>query len=102
MPKRVFLCYRRQDAAFAAGRITDYLTPVLGADAMFRYVDHGAIRFEDVSQQVLDSDVVLIVIGDRWLAPDASGRRRIDASDDFLRVELEYAFARHVPVIPVL
>jgi hypothetical protein len=101
--KRVFLCYRHHDAGFAAGRIADYLTAQLGEDAVFRYVDTAGVTFEDITRTLLAADVVLLIMGDRWLSDTADqGQRRLDDPNDFLRLELEYAFARHLPVIPVL
>jgi len=40
-------------------------------------------------------------MGDHWMAPTAEGTRRID-STDFVRVEVETALARQIPVVPVL
>jgi hypothetical protein len=43
------------------------------------------------------------VIGKNWLtAKDESGKRRIDSPRDFLRIEIEAALQRDIPVIPVL
>jgi hypothetical protein len=47
--------------------------------------------------------VLLAVIGDQWVErniPD--GKRRIDDPRDQLRLELEIALSRNIPVIPVL
>ena len=47
--------------------------------------------------------VLLDLIGQDWLEmKDAHGRRRLDDSKDFMRVEIEAALQRDVPVIPVL
>ena len=43
------------------------------------------------------------MIGDAWLSlsrPD--GTRRIDDPDDFVRIEIEAALGRNIPIIPVL
>jgi hypothetical protein len=48
-------------------------------------------------------DVLLALIGNEWLTiTDAHGRRRLDNSDDFVRLEIEAALSRGVRVIPVL
>ena len=48
-------------------------------------------------------DVVLAVMGDRWLtADDPDRKRRLDDPKDFVRIELEAALERKIPVIPVL
>jgi hypothetical protein len=49
------------------------------------------------------TDCVLAVIGPDWLAAaDASGHRRLDDPADFVRLELEAALARNVPLVPLL
>jgi hypothetical protein len=79
------------------------LTARLGEGSVFRYVDTAGVNFEDITRTLLASDVVLLIIGDRWLSDTADeAERRLDDPNDFLRLEIEYAFARHLPVIPVL
>jgi hypothetical protein len=47
--------------------------------------------------------VLLAVIGRDWLAVDQkTGARRIDDPRDHLRIEVESALERDIPVIPVL
>jgi len=41
--------------------------------------------------------------GDEWAeARDAQGNRRLDDTEDFVRIEIESALARNIPVIPLL
>ena len=47
--------------------------------------------------------MLLAVIGDRWLdLQTADGRQRIDDPEDWVRIEIEAALKRGIPVIPVL
>jgi hypothetical protein len=47
--------------------------------------------------------VLLAVIGDTWLtAGDGKGKRRLEDSRDFVRIEIESALERDIPVIPLL
>ena len=47
--------------------------------------------------------MLLAVIGDRWLTvTDEHGGRRLDDSEDFVRIEIEAALTRKVRIIPVL
>jgi hypothetical protein len=46
-------------------------------------------------------DVLLAVIGRRWLVAEG-GRRRLDDIGDFVRIEVEAALQRGIPVVPVL
>ena len=48
-------------------------------------------------------DIVLTVIGPRWLsAEDSAGARRLDDPADFVRLEVGAALEREIPVIPVI
>jgi TPR repeat protein len=49
-------------------------------------------------------DVLLAVIGEQWLQASVPGsdRRRLDDPRDFVRIEIEAALKRGIPVIPVL
>ena len=52
---------------------------------------------------VADCDVVLVLIGRRYLdVTDDSGSRRLDDPDDIVRLEVEAALRRGIPVVPVL
>jgi hypothetical protein len=54
--------------------------------------------FEVVSQ----SDVLIVIVGPRWLGAGRGGNRRIDQETDFVRFEVETALGNAVRVIPVL
>lgn len=73
---------------------------------MFKDVDSIplGIDFRQHLENALSQCRVLIaVIGDQWIERgSAVGKRRIDDSRDQLRVELEVALGRNIPVIPVL
>src|SRR5215468_2314132 len=49
-----------------------------------------------------ESDVLLAIIGEQWLEVREHGRRRLDDPHDYVRREIEMAFTRGIPVIPVL
>jgi hypothetical protein len=103
----VFLSYRREDSADVAGRIYDRLAVAFGQDQVFKDVDSIplGVDFRDHLQQVVGRcDVVLAVIGDQWLATARPGEAssRLEDPKDFVRIELESALQRGIPVIPVL
>jgi streptogramin lyase len=103
---RVLISYRREDSIGIAGRIRDRLVQHYGADQVFFDIDTiplGVDFRRQIDRMVAECDVVLVVIGRRWLdAVDEKGRRRLDHPSDFLRVEIESALRREIPVIPVL
>jgi WD40 repeat protein len=105
-PGRIFISYRREDTAFPAGWLFDRLAGQFGENQIFKDVDSiqlGDDFVEVITTAVGSCDVLLALIGDRWLAiTDEQGRRRLDNPDDFVRLEIETALARDIRVIPVL
>src|SRR5947209_12396451 len=109
MPK-IFISYRREDSEHIAGRIYDRLEPCFGRDNVFLDIDtipFGVDFREHLDQAVGRCDVLLAVIGERWLEVrfkdgPKEGQRRLDDPTDFVRIEIESALARGIPVIPVL
>jgi TIR domain/Bacterial tandem repeat domain 1 len=102
----VFISYRREDSGGYAGRIYDRLTSRLGRENVFFDVDAippGRDFVDVLSERVGKCDVLLAVIGKHWVASaDGQNRRRLDDPNDFVRIEIEAALERNVPVIPVL
>lgn len=105
MPK-LFLSYRRADCADVVWRMHDQLKLHFGEGAIF--LDEESILpgldFRDyIGEQLSDCDVLLAVIGEGWLkAADDKGRRRLNDPNDWVRIEIETALARDIPVIPLL
>lgn len=103
---RVFISYRRDDSSGYAGRLYDALRDRFGAGQVFIDVDAiepGADFVEVIERAVGTWDVVLALIGPRWLtAADARRRRRLNDQNDFVRLELATALERGARVIPVL
>jgi formylglycine-generating enzyme required for sulfatase activity len=103
MPK-VFISYRRSDSQDVTGRIYDHLERRFGAENVFFDVDSiplGVDFREHLDEAVGRCDVLLAVIGDSWLE-SRDGERRLDDARDFVRIEIESALRRGIPVIPVL
>ncbi len=101
---RISLSYRREDSASAAGRIFDRLCAYFGNDAVFMDIDtipFGEDFREHIDTAVSQCEVVVAVVGRKW-AGKSKTRRRIDDPRDFVRIELESALARNLPVIPIL
>jgi hypothetical protein len=49
-----------------------------------------------------ETDILIVVIGPQWLGADATGAVRMSQESDPVRVEIEAAQARNLPLIPVL
>jgi hypothetical protein len=106
MPPRIFISYRRDDAASDAGRLADHLGRRFGRDRVFIDVDSiepGADFIQALHRSLADTAAVLIVIGPRWTTvTGADGTKRLDNPQDFVRLEVEAALGRTIPVVPVL
>jgi TIR domain len=98
---RIFITYRREDTSSQAGRLYDWLGDHYGSDAVFKDVDSidpGRPWRRAIDDAVNSSDVVIAVIGPRWL-PELKER---SPGDDYVRYELEVALQKDRRVIPLL
>jgi hypothetical protein len=106
MAGKIFINYRRGDDAGHTGRLFDRLQDIFPRQQLFLDVDNIAPGLDFVrvlNDRVAECDVVLTVIGKGWLdARDASGKRRLDDPDDFVRIEIASALNQDKLVIPVL
>ena len=102
----IFISYRRAETAEAAGRICDHLKSKFGTKAVFLDVedDRKGQDFRTyIRHDIERCDVMLVVIGDHWLrCTNEDGSRRLDDSQDNVRIEVEMGLATGKPVIPVL
>src|SRR3954453_13424919 len=81
-PGRIFISYRREETAYAAGWLFNRLADRFGPDQVFKDVD--SIELGDdfvaaITSAVGSTDVLLTLIGDTWLTvSDDHGVRRLD------------------------
>ena len=103
---KIFISYRREDSAPYAGRLFDRLTAHFGSEQVFIDIDKIGLGqdFVDVIHDSLERCGVLVaLIGPTWLhCANPSGQRRLDETDDFVRLEVSTALERKIRVIPVL
>jgi WD40 repeat protein len=107
MAGNIFISYRRSDDPGFAQALYLRLEQEFPGESLFMDVE-GRIKpgddFEAVlNAQVAQCDVLLAIIGERWIdARDEDGRRRLEKNDDFVRIEIASALALGKRVIPVL
>jgi len=103
---RLFISYRRDDAAGEAGRLADHLYKRFGAERVFLDIDtiEPGREFPVVLESSLrQTSAVLVVIGRQWTSiRGADGSKRLDNPGDYVRLEVEASLGRDVPVVPVL
>lgn len=96
---RIFISYRHDDAADVTGRINDRLVAHFGKKTIFTDVDHiplGVDFRQYIDDEVAQCEVLLAVMGRDWLTA------RLNDEDDYVRIEIESALHRKIPVIPLL
>lgn len=98
---RIFISYRRSDSKLMTDRIYDSLCSHYGVDMIFQDVGDIPIgvdfrRF--IQNEILKSDLLLLVIGSNWTETLKS---KLDRVDDFVRLEIELALKFKKLIIPV-
>ena len=109
---RIFISYRRSDSLTFCRQMASELEQYFGADSVFydeTAAEPGAQWPSRIREALSAANVIIVVIGAQWLqATDpTSGRRRIDADEDWVREELLTALRRQttdgdVRILPVL
>ncbi len=100
----IVISYRREDSKWIAGRIYDRLEGHFGKGNVFMDIDSipFGLDFRDHIRTTLDRcDVLVAIVGPNWTGKDQSGERILDETD-WVRIELESALNKKIPVIPVL
>ena len=104
MPK-IILSYRRSDSDAIAGRIRDNLALYYGNESVFIDVDNIPFDIdfrEHIRKAFGEHDLMLAIVGNKWTGARKGGRTRIQEETDPVRVEVEMALERRMPLIPVL
>jgi formylglycine-generating enzyme required for sulfatase activity len=99
---KIFISYRRADSQYVTDSIHDHMITHFGADNVF--LDVGSIPFGVdfrvyLRDQVAAHDVVLVIIGPDWAR---IMQERAEATNDFVRIEIENALKLEKLIVPVL
>jgi hypothetical protein len=88
-----------------SGRIYDRLTAHYGDHSVFMDVDNipfGTDFRSHIQETLQHTDILIAVIGTKWLGPHADGNSRMQEKTDPVRLEIETALERKIPILPVL
>lgn len=102
---RITVSYRRRDSDAITGRIFDRLVAHYGPDAVFRDIDNippGIDYRKYISGALGKTDILLAIVGPQWTGATSEGITRIKQETDLVRIEVETALRREIPVVPVL
>lgn len=104
--KLIFVSYRRDDAADLTDHLCARIAERFKQCVVFKDVDAippGANFKEYITAKLHQCDVLLAVIGKEWLVrQEAGGESRLHDPQDLVRLEIEVALEREIPLIPVL
>ncbi|MFL6802758.1 MAG: toll/interleukin-1 receptor domain-containing protein [Xanthobacteraceae bacterium] len=103
--QKVFISYRRDDAAGFSHAIHDRLLEHLPNQRVFRDVlgiESGADFVTKLEAALDQCGVLLVLIGKRWAGSDPTGTSRLQNARDWVRIEVQTALRRGIKVIPVL
>jgi hypothetical protein len=99
---RIAISYRRTDSAGTTGRIHEKLAAHFGEDDVFidLFKIPPAIDFrQHIRETISNSEVVLAIIGRHWV--DGENRQRLNDPTDLVRIEIQTALEKLIPIIPV-
>jgi hypothetical protein len=85
----LFMCLRAEVPGINIFRDSDTLKP-------------GVIFSEAIEEAIANCDVLIAIIGKKWLGVGREGARRIDSEDDWVRQEVATALEQKKLVIPCL
>jgi hypothetical protein len=104
MGGKIFINYRHsEDSGATAARLRERLGTDFGRDRIFMDVSDIPVGMDfkaHLNSQLAECDVILVVIGSKWLR--AKEKARLNQPDDVLANEIAVALERNIPVIPVL
>lgn len=86
---KIFINYRREDSQAWAGRLSDRIEERFQPDQIFMDIDMepGVDFVKEIEVAVQSCDVLIAVIGQRWLSvTDEAQQRRIDSEQDWVRL----------------
>jgi hypothetical protein len=102
---KILMSYRRADSDAMAGRIRDRLSEHFGEASVFMDIDSipfGTDFRSHITNSLISADIIIAVVGKEWLGAKGGGGRRIDDENDPVRIEVEIALQRGIPLVPVL
>jgi len=102
----IFISYRRHDTAYHTQLIFEKLEKQFGRDHVFldrESIQSGELFPEKINDALQTSKVLIALIEKGWLSiQDQEGHQRLFLEDDYVRLEIQTALSRNIPIIPVL
>lgn len=100
----IVISYRRDNSKWIADRIFDRFESHYGKGNIFMDIDSipFGLDFRDHIRETLDRcEVMIALVGPNWIGRDPTGAHILNETD-WVRIEVEAALKKKIPVIPVL
>jgi hypothetical protein len=97
----IFVSYRRADSGWAANYLVQELQSHFDVFQDIKMKRGSSFR-EQIETALDRCDVFLALIGIEWLKMTNNGLRRIDDPADVVRIEIETALSRNLPILLIL
>lgn len=102
----IFISYRRHETVYHSQLIFEKLDKEFGRDHVFldtKSIQPGERFPEKISEALQSTSVLIALIEKDWLSiKNQDGQQRLFLDDDYVRLEIETALSRNIPIIPVL
>ena len=85
--------------------ICDRLSTRYGSDSVFMDVEKiqpGEDFRKHIAEALQECDVLIVIVGKKWLGQRKGGHTTINDESDWVRIEVETALERNIKIIPVL
>src|SRR5262249_31797849 len=102
---KIIISYRRLDSLDIAMRIRDVMATHFGESSVFTDIDSiplGVDFLDHINSVLSTCDALIAIVGPRWIDGGGSPGHGLHLETDFVRIEVEAALKRKIPVIPVL
>jgi hypothetical protein len=100
----IFIAYRRGDTGWITGRVFDRLQAHFGKFSVFMDVETippGLDFRKHIASTLERCKVVVAIVGPQWIGANGQEPPRIFDEDDWVRIEIETALNKGLPIIPV-
>jgi hypothetical protein len=102
---KIIISYRRLDSLDVTMRIRDVMATRFGESSVFTDIDSiplGVDFLEHINSELSTCDALIAIIGPRWIDCGQGPGQGVHLETDFVRIEVEAALKRKIPVIPAL
>jgi hypothetical protein len=101
---KIVISYRRKDSQSTTRAIFERLERDFGAASVFMDVNVpiGTDFRKHINLVLKECDVLIAIVGRKWLGRKKAGELRIKEEEDWVKIEIETALRRQIAIIPVL